>query len=256
MSCLGEHLRSLWVWTLLVPCLATADDAAMKQPPRVAMCLPLAVAPGVKTKVVVRGWRLDLASGVSLSPAQGSVQLLAAGKAVVPDKQDPKRLGDTQVEIEVELPPETPPGTVSVVVATPEGQTAPHDLLVGGSFHVLLDREPNDGFREAQKLELPQIVDGAIQNNLDVDVFVLEGSAGQSLICETLAARHGSACDAVLSLYDDRGTMIAVGDDSAGSVDAHLEVTLPAAGRYYLCLSDANDQGGPTHPYRLVVRKP
>jgi hypothetical protein len=57
---------------------------------------------------------------------------------------------------------------------------------------------------------------------------------------ETVKARLGSPLDAA--------------DDAPGTTDPVLTVTLARDGVDYLALSDAQDQGGPSHVYRLLVR--
>ena len=59
--------------------------------------------------------------------------------------------------------------------------------------------------------------------------------AGQRLVCEVLAARHGSALDSLLTLYDADGRQVATNDDTAGSTDSRLEVTLPRDGAVANC---------------------
>jgi hypothetical protein len=182
-----------------------------------------------------------------------SARILTKGKAAVPDK-NPDQVGDTQLEAEVTLPPGLPSGSVPFVVLTPAGETPPHELLVESSLPVVSEKEPNNGFRQAQPIRLPQAIDGLIHEPRDVDVFRFDGRAGQRLVFEVLAARHGSALDSLLTLYDARGQEVAANDDAGGSPDSRLEVTLPKDGTYYLSLIDAHDTGGPAHVYRLVAR--
>jgi hypothetical protein len=84
-------------------------------------------------------------------------------------------------------------------------------------------------------------------------VFSCEGLAGQKLTCEIVAAALGSPLDCQLSLYDERGNLLANNDDQPASADPRLEVTLPASGKFFLAVGDANDQGGATFGYRLTA---
>jgi hypothetical protein len=179
-------------------------------------------------------------------------KIVSQGKANVPDK-NPDKVGDTQVVVDVTLPAEqkTP---VSFVVVTEQGATKPHQLLVDVSAPLVKEKEPNDGFRQAQPVQIPQIVEGAIERPRDVDVYRIDGKAGQRLLIEVQAARHGSPLDGQLTLYDAKGQEVAGNDDHGGSLDPRLEVTLPRDGVYYLSLLDAHDTGSPLHVYRLVVR--
>jgi hypothetical protein len=100
---------------------------------------------------------------------------------------------------------------------------------------------------------VPSIVEGAISQNQDVDVFRFEGKAGQVVVIEVLAARRGSALDSILLLHDADGKLIASNDDHAGSTDSLLEIKLPRTGAYFVTVMDAHDSGGVMHVYRLTV---
>jgi len=140
-----------------------------------------------------------------------------------------------------------------LTVVTPTGNSQPHKLLIGGAFPVVLDKEANDGFRQAQPIRLPQIIDGQIHSDRNVDVFSFEVIDSTKVVIEVFARRHGSGLDSLLTLYDARGSIITVNDDQTDTTDSRLEQTVPA-GRYFIDLQDAHDHGGPTHPYRLIVQ--
>jgi hypothetical protein len=103
-------------------------------------------------------------------------------------------------------------------------------------------------------VQLPQAIDGAINQPQDVDVFRFEGKKGQKIVCEVLAARYGSPLDSILTLYDADGHVLASNDDYGGSADSRLELTLPKTGVYFFSLIDAHDLGGPSYVYRLALR--
>jgi hypothetical protein len=226
--------------------LAPAQDKkpTKKDPPQVIMASPLGAAPGVATRVVVRGARLDAATGIRFPNVKATAKLLSKGPARLPRPEDAGRLGNTQVEVEVVLPAGLPAGTVGFVVTTAAGDSAPHRLLVEDPRRLVPEKEPNNGFRQAQPIALPCTVEGRIDPARDVDVFRFDGRAGQRVRFEILAARFGSALDSILTLYDAGGHELAANDDSGGSADSVLEATLPQAGTYYLSLMDAHDQGG------------
>jgi len=249
---------------LLVPFLGAlllfspAAAAQKKKPdtkktePRVLLAIPLGALPGSTTRVTIRGLNLEKVKEVKFAESGVKAKIVSQGKANVPDK-NPEKVGDTQIVVEVTLPP-TQKTSVSFVVVSEQGETKPHLLLIDATMPTLKEKEPNDGFRQAQPVHLPQIVEGTIERQKDVDVFRFEGKAGQRILVEVQAARYGSALDPILTLYDANGQQIASGDGSGDSSDPRLEVMLPRNGTYYLSLMDAHDQGGPTHVYRLVFR--
>jgi hypothetical protein len=224
-----------------------------KDAPQVIVAIPLGVPAGKATKVALRGLKLDTATDVRIAGATAKV--VGKGKVAVANMQDAKRVGDTQVEVEVTLPADAPEGTAEIILVTPAGESAPHKLLVEKAVPVITEKEPNNGFKQAQPIALPQMVDGAIGQAQDVDVFRFDGKAGRRVLIEVLAARHGSALDSYLSLHDADGHLLATSDDIAGSKDSRIEAALPKDGAYFVSVSDANDTGGPAHVYRLAVRE-
>ena len=231
---------------------AQEQEAEKKNPPRVAMCVPLAVPLGKTTHVTLRGWDLDDVSEIQTSSETVVVKVLAHESAQVPGGQNAMRVGDKQLKLEVTVPESLPVGEVSLTLKSPAGESAPHQLLVGGEHPVVQEKEENDGFQVAQPIEIPQIVDGQLHADRNVDAFSFEVESTQQVVIDLHARRLGSELDGILTLYDAEGNILAVNDDHAKSRDSQLVVSLPS-GKYYLSLQDANDRGGPAHPYRLVV---
>ena len=220
--------------------------------PRVAVALPLGAAPGQTTKITLRGIKLDEAKEVKVIGDHAKAKIVSKGKANVPDK-NPEQVGDTQVQVELTLEPKLPGAPIQIVVVTEAGETKPHLFLVETKRPLVPEKEANDGFKQAQKVALPAVVEGTVDRPRDVDVFEFEGKAGQKVTLEVIAARYGSPLDSILTVYTEAGVQIANNDDAEGSVDAKLEVTLPAAGKYLAVLMDAHDTGSAIHAYRLVM---
>ena len=235
--------------------------------PRVTMVSPLAVAPGAAATLKVRGLRLAEATEVRPPEAKpaGKAVIKSQGKAEMSQGLEAAEVGDTQVEVELTVPPETPPGALAVVVVTPAGETKPYELEVIPTKSLVPDKEPNDGFRQAQALSAGQVVAGTVQSGEDVDVFRFEGRSGQKLVAEVTAARRGSALDSLLTLYGAAGHVLATNDDGGSrrgdvggaggtSADSVLRFQCTTDGTYYLALTDANARGGPAHPYLLALK--
>ena len=126
------------------------------------------------------------------------------------------------------------------------------------------ETEPNDSAPGAQALTLPAVVDGRIARPGDADVFSFEVAAGASIVAEVLARRLGSPLDSILEITDGDGKRIAFNDDfedkGAGLLthqsDSRVECTLPAAGKYFVRVADAQRAGGAEFDYRLRVGPP
>jgi hypothetical protein len=126
------------------------------------------------------------------------------------------------------------------------------------------EKEPNNSPAAAQRVKLPIIVNGRIDQPGDWDVFRFQGRAGQAIVAEVYARRLDSPLDSVLKLTDANGRQLAFNDDydDPGSglethhADSRILTTLPANGTYYLYLGDIQQKGGPEYTYRLRIGAP
>jgi len=232
--------------------LRAEDPPKPPEPPVIRMAVPLGIQPSSTAKFTIRGQRLEGATEVVLTAPGAVAKVLESGKAVVPNGQNAARVGDTQVVVEVTTPAHLGRPPLAFIVKTPTGESAPYPMLSTPGT-VEPEKEPNDGFKQAQPLTIPATIDGLVERNQDVDVYRITGTAGQRLRAEIRAWRQGSGLDAWLTLFDAHGQQIGSIDDLPAGNDPILEATLPADGSFYLIVSDALDQGGPGHPYRLTV---
>jgi hypothetical protein len=126
------------------------------------------------------------------------------------------------------------------------------------------EKEPNNSPSAAQRVKLPVIMNGRIDQPGDWDVFRFQGRAGEAIVAEVYARRLDSPLDSVLKLTDAKGQQLAFNDDyddpGAGlethHADSRILTTLPANGTYYLSLGDAQQKGGPEYAYRLRISAP
>jgi hypothetical protein len=152
----------------------------------------------------------------------------------------------TRMTIDTKHPLATP--TTFMVDTLPEG----------------FEKEPNNSQSAAQRVKLPIIMNGRIDQPGDWDVFRFEGRAGQAIVAEVYARRLDSPLDSVLKLTDAKGRQLAFNDDcdDPGSglethhADSRILTTLPANGTYYLYLGDAQQKGGAEYAYRLRIGAP
>lgn len=241
---------------LLVP--TQEDKKAPADPkPRIAMALPLAVVPGAPSKVTLRGLNLDQATEVKfVQPIEGAtVSIKSKGKAEIPKESDPAQYGNTKIDLDLRLPPEFSPDKVGLIAVNAAGQTLPYELRVVAKDKLILEKEPNGGFATAQPVEAGQIVQGAISQAMDVDVYKISGKKGEVWVFEVEAQRRGSVLDSLITVHDAGAHIVATADDGVGSRDPLLRVTLAADGPYTVTLIDAHNAGGGTHPYLLHVRR-
>lgn len=127
-----------------------------------------------------------------------------------------------------------------------------------------VETEPNDSPDKAQKVVLPIIVNGRINQPGDWDVFRFNGRAGEEIVAEVYARRLDSPLDSVLKLTDATGRQLAFNDDhedkgyglNTHHADSYLRATLPTDGFYYVHLGDIQHKGGPEYAYRLRLSGP
>jgi hypothetical protein len=250
----------VWLTTILFSASALAEDKKEKEPgkpepPRITVTLPLAVTMGVTNHIRIRG--ADLTNVTALRFTNGNtgagIEIKAATKVDLPKDADAKKLGDTQVEVDLTFPANAVAATNYFIVVSPAGQSQTQPLILLPAGILLPEKEPNGGFRQAQTVVPGKTIQGVIKEAGDVDVFRFEGRAGAWVRGEVYAARGGAALDALLTLYDADGHSLAVNDDMEGRTDALLRAKLPADGTYFLSLIDAQDKGGPTYVYLLSI---
>jgi hypothetical protein len=124
--------------------------------------------------------------------------------------------------------------------------------------------EKNNDLKHAQRISLPRIVNGRIDQPDDVDVFRFKGSAGDGVVAEVYARRLNSPLDSLLQLIDESGRVLEWNDDhedkEAGllthQADSYLRTRLPENGVYYVQLTDAQHDGGEEYAYRLRIGPP
>ena len=226
-----------------------------KDAPKLLYCVPLVVHSGENQKLALRGKNLDAVKEVKVAGADDAkLKVLGAKKTPVGNNQPAERVGDSEVEIELELPKGAKPGEVKLTAVGPAGESEPYTLPIADDTPTIAEKEPNDGFDAAQAIAIPAAVEGTIKAERDPDVFKFEGKKGDKLRIEVQAARFGSPLDGLVQVFDADRRLIAAADDSEGSADPILNITLPRDGAYFVTLIDAHDLGGPQFGYRLVVR--
>ena len=134
----------------------------------------------------------------------------------------------------------------------------------GGPLPQCSEVEPNETGQTSMRVKLPQIISGGISKPGDKDVFAIEGHAGDAVVAEVYARRMGSPLDSLLRLIDTSGRVVASNDDHEDvesgllthQADSYISAKLPASGRYFVQLTDAQRHGGPEYCYELRVSPP
>ncbi len=218
--------------------------------------VPLSVPQGFSGTVRLRGIKLKEATDVRVDgPSQpDKIGIKEKKDAAAPTGMEKDPLGESEVVIDLRLAADFPAGPMSLAALVGGRPTGPVLLQVMRSAQLQEEKEPNDGFASAMKLEPGQSVNGLIKGQRDVDVFALAGKAGQALKISVTAHAAASLLDPLLTAYDAAGQQLATRDDAALTAkDASMEVTPAADGPVFLALQDALDFGSEWHSYRLDI---
>ncbi|HEX3149429.1 MAG TPA: PPC domain-containing protein [Gemmataceae bacterium] len=231
-------------------------DKPAEPPPKPLYALQLAADAGKTTKLTLRGLRLDMATAVQVGDPKSTAKVIGKGrKTPISNQMNADLVGDTEIDVEVTLPAEVPGGMVPLTLVGPGGESKPIVILVNDDTSRVKEKEPNDGFKEAMPLTAPVIVEASFKQQQDVDVYRIDGKAGEKYRIEIQARRCGSPADPMLSLYDSAGRLVAVGEATGEGKDPAMVVTLPKDGPYFVSALEGFDQGGPMYVYRLTVRR-
>ena len=126
------------------------------------------------------------------------------------------------------------------------------------------ESEPNNTIEQANPIQSGMVVNGRIDAPGDVDYFVFTAKAKETFVFDVVARRLGSPLDSFLAVLNSDGKQLVANDDWIDEweqslthhADSHIQFTFPAAGKYYLRLSDAQGKGGKDFAYRISMAPP
>jgi hypothetical protein len=209
-----------------------AKDTAPAGVPAITRLEPRGVQRGVETRLKVVGSNLAGLTNVTFHGSKLTGALLPDAKA-------------GEAWLTVTAAPDLARGSYELSVKGPTGES------VRVKLHV-------DDLRQAAspaKTEtLPVSFWGTLEQPGKPVEFSFTGVAGQNLVCDLAAERLGSkAVNAMLTLLDERGRVLAVNRGFDGSSDALLVHRLAASGHYTVRVSDLQYMASPEHFFRVSV---
>ena len=232
---------------------AEAEDKK-PEPPKVIAIAPLRLVAGETQTVRLRGLKLKDVSEVRCTPTM-ALTVKEKKDAAPPNGLEAKDVGDQELVVELNVPADGAAKTVSLEVVTPGGTTSAREFPLVAKDAESREKEPNNGFREAQAWDTSKPMAGKIDGDKDVDVFRVEGHAGKTLAVRVVAAAAGSLLDPILSIFDTDGRLLSSADDSAGAGnDARISIVPKRDGPLLIAVSDAHDRGGVWYEYRLEAQ--
>ncbi|GAB4364545.1 MAG: hypothetical protein Kow00121_00290 [Elainellaceae cyanobacterium] len=129
-------------------------------------------------------------------------------------------------------------GAATSVFASVLLSIAASEPAYAGDFDLVLDGTPINERLDAND-------DYLVEDNSYIDTYSFEGQAGQRVVI-TMTSQQ---LDSYLLLLDPNGNSIAQDDDSAGNLDAQIDVVLPVSGTYTIYANSYN--GGVVGAYTI-----
>ncbi|MBL8210883.1 MAG: hypothetical protein JNK87_09235 [Bryobacterales bacterium] len=211
--------------------LTAAVDSDLPSPaPSVRAAFPPGVQRGTSTEVELSGANLHDVRSVAFAGRGVTAEVLAAFAS--------------KIKLRITAAPDAEVGRRDYRLTTQRG------VYVGvfdiGALPEIVEAENNDDWRKPQAIALPILVNGNIGSE-DWDHFRIRAEAGQKMVFDVSATRHGSRLDADLAILDARGEELAWVDDTTILGDPHIEFTFEKAGDYVVRVGSLNGGGN----YRL-----
>lgn len=224
-----------------------------KERPVVKATAPLGIVDGMTVPFYIRGFKLGEITEMKFPELKTSPVFRIKSKGAAPgvDRIAIDKIGDTYVDFELTLPVDTQPGMTPFVVIGPNGQSEPQKLIVLESIKTVAEKEPNDGFGQAQEVMLGHTITGVLKGGQNADVFRFTGEEGQRVKIEVQAAQLGSLLNPFVLLHNSDGQLLMEIDDGPNGQDPVIEITLPKSGRYFLSIQDADATASPMHAYLI-----
>jgi hypothetical protein len=157
-----------------------------------------------------------------------------------------------KIVLRVQIPPDAPVGIGGLRVVTPKGISNLRLFMID-DLQPVAKIGTNKSLRQAQKVELPCVVSGAMEAE-SWDFYRFSVQAGQRLTIEAVARRIGSKMDPQIRLLDANGKELAFVDDTDGlASDCRMSHQFAAAGDYIVEIRDVKYLGGGDFVYRLRI---
>lgn len=213
-------------------------------------------------------YRPELTSSAPRGMQRGTTQTvvltgtrLADGRQVLFDREginvkSLKPIDNSKVEVEFEVPADTPPGLYPLRLVTETGLS--NVLMFGvGAMPTVNEVEPNSDFASPQKIENNVTVEGAVARE-DEDYFAVTLEQGERLTAELEGVRikkgrSNPFFDPYIAILNSERFELAMSDDAPLlQQDCMCSIEAPEDGTYIIVVRDSSF-GGNNDRYRLHV---
>ncbi len=167
-------------------------------------------------------------------------------RAELPDDAE---AGPNEVSVNLTTPSDLPRGAYELWLVNSNGESGRVKIHVDDVPQVYLTRTN----RIVAVETLPASFWGSHETSGQVDRFDFDAKAGQTLVFDLSAKSLGSKADAVLTLLDETGRVLASNNGFDGSPDPFLGYAFAADGRYHVEVGELLLGASADHFYRLSV---
>jgi hypothetical protein len=270
-------MNRVWIAALLAVALAAAGSApagagsapgAPERPPYIGYVYPAGGRQGTTVDVVIGGENVTGSTAAIASGKGVTVEITDAGEtALVMDPLTKKKklkknqtVIDEIVKLRVTLAPDAEPGPRDLCLVTPNGLSNKRVFQVG-QLPEVRETEPNDKPATALPLPpLPVTVNGQVMPG-DTDCFRFSARKGQRLVVEAsaralipyIADAVPGWFQAIVSLHDAKGRVLAVADEFRFSQDPVLFFDVPDDSDYLFSIRDSIYRGRADFVYRVRI---
>ena len=251
-----------WICILSLNLLSSVTHAEEKKEPPSKPELPVAriIAPlvipvGSNLPIRIRGDHLDKAKKMILELDGETFEFDPTDKKADLGEIkgfDNKEIGSTMCMAECSIPADWVGKAFNVSIMTEGGQTEAMICRVAGEKEIS-EKEPNQGFKDAQPIKASQSVFGEINHDKDVDVFSISLKAGQKIRISVMTNTRTTLIDPLVSVFDRNGSQVSGQDDSGLDRDPDFVFSPPTEATWFIVLQDAHRLGSEWHAYTLKV---
>lgn len=235
---LGAFLFS----AMAAPKKPKVDKEAMKRSsvpagkPEIFELEPRGIQRGVTAEIKLIGTNLSVLTGVLLNNPKVKGEFI---------REDERTATEAWVKVTAAADLTRGPYEISVKNTNSESS---HLKLYVDDLPVAYESKTN----QTPLLKLPVSFWGTLDPRGDEDDVEFEAQAGQSVVFDLAGKSIGSKVNAVLTLYDKTGALLA-SDNGFDGGDPLLDFKIPATGRYRVRVSDEMAGGSHEHFYRLSM---
>ena len=211
--------------------------------PEITSMTPTGMQRGNTQKVILNGVRVKDARQIVMDREGINIKSL-------------KPVDDRKVELEVEIPADTPPGLYPMRLATETGLSNVIMFPVG-ALPSVDEKEPNSEFASPQPIENNVTVQGVVASE-DEDYYVVELKQGERLTAELEGVRikkgrSNPFFDPYIAILNSERFELATSDDAPLlQQDCLCSIEAPEDGKYIIVVRDSSF-GGRNDRYRLHV---